>query len=443
MNRHHCSIVACARWETASITEWLTYHAAIGFDHVYLYCNDDDPAELFAEVLPFTLGQRPLVTFRHFPFQGQQRLMYSHFLRTALHESTWVTFLDIDEFLYLHRDANIGAYLERVAQGVDAIYINWLMFGNSGHVERSPGSVLEQLTRHEPALHPFTKIIVRSKKVNLKVLAESQVHFWHEWPDAIRKVNVFGDPVDDYYVDFPTRAAAYSQRPGMLGRALGEAVICHFCLKSEADFDRRVTRGIGGEFGQQTSWAERRRSGEYKALLERLNAMEFVGLRDRWRQLRGRAANLSVVGPDRGPNLALGRAARQSSVSPWSVQPSPEADAAGAVSGAITGRYQFHTAEEDSPWWEVDLGAVVGIREIRLYNRLDVAPERARHLRFSLSGDGVRWFDLFHKTDDLVFGGIDGFPLRWVSESAVHGRHLRITLTERGFLHLDQVEVYG
>lgn len=96
---HQVSIVACARWETQAITEWLLYHRSIGFDHVYLYCNDDDPAELYAAVLPFLQGDAPFVTFRHYPFQGQQFHMYMHCLRAHKDESEWVMFLDVDEFL--------------------------------------------------------------------------------------------------------------------------------------------------------------------------------------------------------------------------------------------------------------------------------------------------------------------------------------------------------
>ena len=38
------SIVACARWEDPYVAEWVTYHLDLGFDHIYLHCNDDDPA---------------------------------------------------------------------------------------------------------------------------------------------------------------------------------------------------------------------------------------------------------------------------------------------------------------------------------------------------------------------------------------------------------------
>lgn len=70
--KHQSSMVACARWETQYILEWITYHRSIGFDHLYLYCNDDDPTALYEKVMPFTVGENPFVTFIHYNYTGLQ-----------------------------------------------------------------------------------------------------------------------------------------------------------------------------------------------------------------------------------------------------------------------------------------------------------------------------------------------------------------------------------
>lgn len=443
---YRCSIVVCARWETDHITEWLIYHSSIGFDHVYLYCNDDDPAELYEKVSPFLCGRAPFVTFLHYPYQGQQRNMYLHFLRNSFQESEWIAFLDVDEFLYLPRTKDINTYLERFSQQTDVIYFNWLMFGNSGYVKRPGGSVLDQYTRHEDNLHPYTKVIVRSSSIDLTVIVATSLHFWHDWPSngsRIQRVNVLGESMDQYYESFPEKATAHVQRLGMLARVLREAVICHFVMKSEDDFDRRVRRGTGGEFAQQTSWGEHKQAGRYADILARFNAVEFTALQSHWRSLFAFDKIPSAVMVTPSVNLARGKPARQSSVSQWSLHPTVEADAMGAVSGIITGRHQFHTDEEEGAWWQVDLGQREKISEIRLYNRLDACQNRARYLTLSLSDGGVSWREVFRKADESLFGGIDGAPLRWIPNSPVEGRFVRVALVGRGFLHLDQVEVYG
>lgn len=97
-----------------------------------------------------------------------------------------------------------------------------------------------------------------------------------------------------------------------------------------------------------------------------------------------------VAGPPPTPtpgslNLALNRPAKQSSTSQWS---HPD-DAQGAVDGNVSGGYGFHTASEPTPWWQVDLGAVRALTEIRIFNRRDCCSERARTLQVLLSNDGA------------------------------------------------------
>jgi len=117
--KYRFSIAACARWETPYIVEWLTYHRAIGFDHVFLYCNDDDPAELSEKVAAFTQGNEPFVTFSHHAARGEQAQMYRHFLQNHVHKSEWFGFLDIDEFLHLPADERISDFMARFGPEID------------------------------------------------------------------------------------------------------------------------------------------------------------------------------------------------------------------------------------------------------------------------------------------------------------------------------------
>jgi hypothetical protein len=119
-------------------------------------------------------------------------------------------------------------------------------------------------------------------------------------------------------------------------------------------------------------------------------------------------------------------------------------DAAGAVNGRICGRHQFHTAVEQDPWWQVDLGAAAGIAEIRVFNT--VVPEmrdRFRRFRISVGFDADSFVDVFTAETDMTVGGIDGAPFIWRPEFSAWGRFVRITALGHTCLHLDQVEVYG
>ena len=125
-----------------------------------------------------------------------------------------------------------------------------------------------------------------------------------------------------------------------------------------------------------------------------------------------------------------------------SVEPGHEPTAFGAVDGVKTGRYGFHTAYEDQPWWIVDLGSNRNIDEVVVYNRLDAdCKSRANSLGVALSNDGRDWRPAYLHTG-VSFGGLDGEPLR-IPLPRERARYVKLFLNEHQFLHLDQVEVYA
>jgi hypothetical protein len=65
--------------------------------------------------------------------------------------------------------------------------------------------------------------------------------------------------------------------------------------------------------------------------------------------LEGTKARSLALPPPRGRNLALGKRATQSSISEWSLEASPDAEAARVVSGHFTGSYNCHTGLDSPP----------------------------------------------------------------------------------------------
>lgn len=143
--------------------------------------------------------------------------------------------------------------------------------------------------------------------------------------------------------------------------------------------------------------------------------------------------------PTYNGNLALNKAAYQSSLSMWS-RADMQAEAGGAINGEISGEYGFHTEIEDNPWWLVDLGEPHHLREIRIYNRVGQVRSRARTLRVITSEDGAEWWEV-HDQGGYTFGGADGRPLRVLLDSWP-ARYVALRLAERAYLHLDEVEIY-
>jgi len=140
-------------------------------------------------------------------------------------------------------------------------------------------------------------------------------------------------------------------------------------------------------------------------------------------------------------NVALGKRATQSSVSPWSRHPDADKDACGAIDGQITGTYGFHTQFEHEPWWCVDLEAVHPVREIRIFNRMDLC-YRARGLVVGGSSDLMDWKELYRHAGDRDFGGADGHPLVVIFPEPTSLRFIRLHVPREELLHLDEVEIY-
>ncbi len=116
--------------------------------------------------------------------------------------------------------------------------------------------------------------------------------------------------------------------------------------------------------------------------------------------------------------------------------------AKGAVDGIKNGGYGFHTALEDEPWWQVDLGMDIAIDKVIIYNRQDCCAERAYTIQIFISSDGVN-FQNVYSHNRTVFGGAKlGKPLV-VPLSFKVARFVRLQLNEKNSLHLDEVEVFG
>lgn len=125
---------------------------------------------------------------------------------------------------------------------------------------------------------------------------------------------------------------------------------------------------------------------------------------------------------------------RCSSTSPWD---EPEFHL--SLLGPGHDPFAFHTAEEDRPWVQIDLGRARQVTGIAIANRSDGNGGRTRGLAISISTDAIAWNEV---------ASVSGPKADW-SVSLLEGdrpreaRYVRITLSERGYLHLNRVRVYG
>jgi hypothetical protein len=145
------AIVCIAKKEHDYIEEFVKYHLALGFKHIFLYDNEDTPTY---ETLLYKYKEN--ITFIHLPHnnyhKGVQYVALDHFVKTYLFTTdiTHVAHIDIDEFIVLKKHKNICDFIdEYIIDDCQGIAINWRFFGSSGKTEKTNEAVTLRFTMCE------------------------------------------------------------------------------------------------------------------------------------------------------------------------------------------------------------------------------------------------------------------------------------------------------
>ncbi|WP_205525767.1 discoidin domain-containing protein [Pyxidicoccus trucidator] len=131
------------------------------------------------------------------------------------------------------------------------------------------------------------------------------------------------------------------------------------------------------------------------------------------------------------PNLALGKPAMQSSISPHGGPAELAVD--GSTNGVWGAGSVTHTNVEAQPWWQVDLQGSYAISTVVLYNRTDCCSDRLQNFKVRVSEDGMSW-------QDSPFTGIA--PAQTTFTINRPARYVRVQLDGTNALSLAEVQVF-
>lgn len=137
-------------------------------------------------------------------------------------------------------------------------------------------------------------------------------------------------------------------------------------------------------------------------------------------------------------NLALAKPCQQSSVLHRGAS-----TAAAAVDGVRRETHAFHTDRDLHPWWQVDLGVVVPLQRVVLYNVAGPHAVRAARCVVRVSIDGTNFDEVVYSALNVFGGHADDAPLVLNLAGLVAARHVRVQVAGRNYLHLSQVEVWA
>lgn len=216
---YYASICTIAKDEDQDIHEWLFYHFVIGFEHILVYDNN---SQLPLRTTLSEFIKAGLVTVIDLPLNdGQQLSAYIHALRNWGHNTTWLAFIDIDEFILPIKNDDIRDFLDNYTSYA-GVCANWCTFSSNGHIGRPAGGILENYTDCL-GLDPHIKSIVQPR---LTKLAKSAHHFIYK--DGNFCVNEDEVPVRDFHT-YPLA---------------NKICINHYYYKSQEDFHAKIARGF-------------------------------------------------------------------------------------------------------------------------------------------------------------------------------------------------------
>ncbi len=162
-------IVCIAKMEHDYIEEFVKYHLALGFKHIYLYDNEDE-ANSYNEILKNYMDN---VTITHLPgFNNVYSVLgvMLHYFRLKIipeniDKITHAIHIDLDEFIVLKKHKNICDFIkDYIKDDCSAIAMNWRFFGSSGHKHQTNEPLTQRFTKCEEKGNFHVKVLFDIKK---------------------------------------------------------------------------------------------------------------------------------------------------------------------------------------------------------------------------------------------------------------------------------------
>jgi hypothetical protein len=153
--RHGPSSILCvvAKEEEVFLSEFVDYHLALGFDHIFVYDNtaDNDLAQWGNET-----GSVDVI---HYPGHSRQIPAYTDcgHNKGRRQGHTWAAFFDVDEFLVLRKHRQIYDFLKAYCRD-GSLSLNWILMGSSGEQVYRPMPMSKRF-QHRIAIDQHIKTI--------------------------------------------------------------------------------------------------------------------------------------------------------------------------------------------------------------------------------------------------------------------------------------------
>ena len=151
-----CCIIKNERY----LEEFVTYYKILGVEHFYIYDNGSTIPIRHRLSDPF---YSDYITFVDFGGEYQQLNAYNHCLHSFGKETKWLIVVDGDEFIVPKTCWTIREFLNHY-EDVEALGINWVIFGSNYHDKIPQGYLIENYTKRAIAQDEQLKCIIQPDK---------------------------------------------------------------------------------------------------------------------------------------------------------------------------------------------------------------------------------------------------------------------------------------
>ena len=214
--------------------EFVDYYKSIGFDHIFIYDNNDKNDEKFEEVLSEYISQNFVSIINYRGYRGKENHpqfdAYIDCYEKNSKNYVWLAFYDFDEFLYLKKHKTIQEFVdEEKFENCNNIKINWIIYTDNNLIYYENKPVQERFTtpnlRHTANSH--VKSLVRG---NLPT------NYWSGMINPHSSNN-------DYTCCVPSGETIDSKTPFNKEPNYDEAYIKHYNTKTIEEFIDKAKRG--------------------------------------------------------------------------------------------------------------------------------------------------------------------------------------------------------
>ncbi len=194
--KYYLSVILTIKDEAQYLKEWIEFYLLQGVDHFYIYDNESSDNIKYI-LTPYI--DKGLVTYEIFEGVDMQYNIYNKALEDNKFESKWLVPLDTDEFAYAPNYNTLKDYLKDNEQ-YNQIYMDWYIYGNSGHETKPEGLVIENYVMREKVPSGPTKAFVQGTKTIIMLVHKHSVIGRTKFttPDEIRCNHYYGKSVEEF-----------------------------------------------------------------------------------------------------------------------------------------------------------------------------------------------------------------------------------------------------